>query len=80
MASDEPSQTRARAHDGPLRSPCQRRQQLQEENCSDRADAGEMITQDPAWLLETIDVGGEGYCLHETMRARPDTAILDRLR
>jgi hypothetical protein len=34
----------------------------------------------PHWLLTTIDVGGEGYCLHDTMRRRADTAmLLDRL-
>lgn len=45
-------------------------------------DAGDLDQPPwPAWLLETINVGGDGYCLHDTMRARPDTAaILDRLR
>jgi Ser/Thr protein kinase RdoA (MazF antagonist) len=34
----------------------------------------------PGWLLDTIRHGGNGYCLHETMRRRPDTsALLDRL-
>lgn len=45
-------------------------------------DAGDLALPPwPAWLLDTIHVGGDGYCLHETMRDRPDTAtILDRLR
>jgi aminoglycoside phosphotransferase (APT) family kinase protein len=30
----------------------------------------------PAWLLETIDTGGDGYCLHATMRQDPRTAAL----
>ena len=34
----------------------------------------------PAWLLRTIDEGGDGYCIHATMRARPDTdGLLDRI-
>lgn len=34
----------------------------------------------PRWLLDTITVGGEGYCLHETMLRRADTeALLQRL-
>jgi aminoglycoside phosphotransferase (APT) family kinase protein len=35
----------------------------------------------PGWLLETIEHGGDGYCLHSTMRRHADTsALLDRLR
>jgi len=34
----------------------------------------------PGWLVDTITSGGEGYCLHSTMRRRPDTSeILDRV-
>jgi hypothetical protein len=34
----------------------------------------------PGWLLDTITSGGDGYCLHSTMRGRPDTSmILDRV-
>jgi aminoglycoside phosphotransferase (APT) family kinase protein len=34
----------------------------------------------PGWLLETIDAGGDGYCVHATMRAAPGTSrLLDRL-
>ncbi len=45
-------------------------------------DAGDLAQAPwPVWLIDTIHVGGHGYCLHETMRDRPDTAaILDRLR
>jgi Ser/Thr protein kinase RdoA (MazF antagonist) len=32
----------------------------------------------PHWLLDTIDNGGAGYCLHETMRRRADTSALLR--
>lgn len=28
----------------------------------------------PYWLLETLEVGGQGYCLHSTMLERDDTA------
>jgi Ser/Thr protein kinase RdoA (MazF antagonist) len=44
-------------------------------------DAGDLADPPwPGWLLETIAHGGDGYCLHETLRRRPDTAkILDRL-
>ena len=35
----------------------------------------------PAWLLDTIETGGDGYCLHATMRQAPDTsALLRRLQ
>jgi aminoglycoside phosphotransferase (APT) family kinase protein len=35
----------------------------------------------PGWLLETIEHGGDGYCLHSTMERHPDTqALLERLR
>lgn len=45
-------------------------------------DAGDLDDPPwPGWLLETIEEGGDGYCLHETMRSSPDTAaLLDRLR
>jgi hypothetical protein len=42
-------------------------------------DAGDL--PQPSWphcLLDTIDNGGAGYCLHETMRQRADTAALLR--
>jgi aminoglycoside phosphotransferase (APT) family kinase protein len=44
-------------------------------------DAGDLADPPwPAWLLDTIDRGGDGYCLHDTMRQRSDTAgLLDRL-
>lgn len=47
-----------------------------------QADAGDLHRVDwPGWLLETIHSGGRGYCLHETMRRRDETAsILDRVR
>jgi Ser/Thr protein kinase RdoA (MazF antagonist) len=32
----------------------------------------------PAWLLDTIETGGDGYCLHATMRRAPRTAALLR--
>jgi aminoglycoside phosphotransferase (APT) family kinase protein len=32
----------------------------------------------PAWLLETIETGGDGYCLHATMHQDPRTAALLR--
>jgi Ser/Thr protein kinase RdoA (MazF antagonist) len=32
----------------------------------------------PAWLLDTIEAGGDGYCLHETMLQAPGTAALLR--
>jgi Ser/Thr protein kinase RdoA (MazF antagonist) len=35
----------------------------------------------PGWLLRTLDVGGDGYCLHETMLRQPSTArMLERIR
>ena len=35
----------------------------------------------PAWLLRTLEVGGDGYCLHETMAASADTAgMLRRIK
>lgn len=35
----------------------------------------------PAWLLRTLDVGGDGYCLHSTMEQTPATArMLARIR
>jgi aminoglycoside phosphotransferase (APT) family kinase protein len=45
-------------------------------------DAGDLARPPwPAWLLRTIDTGGDGYCLHATMRAAPRTAaLLDRLQ
>ena len=44
-------------------------------------DAGDLPDPPwPGWLLDTITVGGEGYCLHETMHRRADTeALLQRL-
>jgi aminoglycoside phosphotransferase (APT) family kinase protein len=30
----------------------------------------------PSWLITTIEVGGDGYCLHDTMRRSADTALL----
>jgi aminoglycoside phosphotransferase (APT) family kinase protein len=45
-------------------------------------DAGDI--GDPPWPEEvrrTIEAGGDGYCLHSTMRRDPDTAaLLDRLQ
>jgi aminoglycoside phosphotransferase (APT) family kinase protein len=42
-------------------------------------DAGDLPRPPwPRWLLETIETGGDGYCLHETMRRRADTAALLR--
>ncbi len=35
----------------------------------------------PGWLLRTIEAGGDGYCLHETMRQAGGTArLLERLQ
>ena len=44
-------------------------------------DAGDLPEPTwPTWLLATIETGGEGYCLHDTLRGRADTsALLDRL-
>jgi hypothetical protein len=42
-----------------------------------QAGAGDLV--DPPWperLLTTIEQGGDGYCLHETMFRRSDTAAL----
>jgi len=42
-------------------------------------DAGDMAQPPwPAWLLDTIETGGDGYCLHATMRQAPRTAALLR--
>jgi aminoglycoside phosphotransferase (APT) family kinase protein len=42
-------------------------------------DAGDLDQPPwPAWLLETIETGGDGYCLHATMRQAPRTAALLR--
>jgi aminoglycoside phosphotransferase (APT) family kinase protein len=40
-------------------------------------DAGDLAQPPwPAWLLDTIETGGDGYCLHATMRQAPRTAAL----
>ena len=40
-------------------------------------DAGDLDRPPwPAWLLDTIETGGNGYCLHATMRQAPRTATL----
>ena len=40
-------------------------------------DAGDLARPPwPAWLLDTIEAGGNGYCLHATMRQAPRTAAL----
>ena len=46
-----------------------------------QANAGDLDDPPwPDWLVETNLQGGNGYCLHETMQARPDTQhILDRV-
>lgn len=42
-------------------------------------DAGDLARPPwPAWLLDTIETGGDGYCLHATMRQSPRTAALLR--
>jgi aminoglycoside phosphotransferase (APT) family kinase protein len=42
-------------------------------------DAGDLAHPPwPAWLLDTIELGGDGYCLHATMRQAPRTAALLR--
>ena len=42
-------------------------------------DAGDLAQLPwPAWLLDTIETGGDGYCLHATMRQAPRTAALLR--
>ena len=45
-------------------------------------DAGDLARPPwPAWLLDTIEAGGNGYCLHATMRQAPRTAaLLSRLQ
>ena len=45
-------------------------------------DAGDLARPPwPAWLLETIETGGDGYCLHATMRQSPrHAALLHRLQ
>lgn len=47
-----------------------------------QAGAGDLAEPPwPQWLLETIEAGGDGYCLHETMRQAADTTLLlERLR
>ena len=40
-------------------------------------DAGDLARPPwPAWLLDTIEAGGNGYCLHATMCQAPRTAAL----
>jgi Ser/Thr protein kinase RdoA (MazF antagonist) len=42
-------------------------------------DAGDLAHPPwPGWLLDTIETGGDGYCLHATMRQSPRTAALLR--
>lgn len=42
-------------------------------------DAGDLAQPPwPGWLLDTIENGGDGYCLHATMRQDPRTAALLR--
>lgn len=42
-----------------------------------QAGAGDLADPPwPEWLLATIEQGGDGYCLHETMWRRSDTAAL----
>src|SRR5258708_28053480 len=37
-------------------------------------DAGDLAQPPwPAWLLDTIETGGDGYCVHATNRAAPPT-------
>jgi aminoglycoside phosphotransferase (APT) family kinase protein len=47
-----------------------------------QADAGDLAEPPwPRWLLSTIEAGGDGYCLHETMRQAGGTArLLERLQ
>jgi aminoglycoside phosphotransferase (APT) family kinase protein len=47
-----------------------------------QAGAGDLAEPSwPRWLLSTIETGGDGYCLHETMRQAEGTALLlERLR
>ena len=40
-------------------------------------DAGDLARPPwPGWLIRTIETGGDGYCLHATMRETPRTAAL----
>jgi aminoglycoside phosphotransferase (APT) family kinase protein len=42
-------------------------------------DAGDLAHPPwPGWLLDTIETGGDSYCLHATMRQSPSTAALLR--
>lgn len=42
-----------------------------------QAGAGDLAAPPwPGWLLSTIEAGGDGYCLHETMRRAGGTALL----
>jgi aminoglycoside phosphotransferase (APT) family kinase protein len=42
-----------------------------------QSDAGDLARPPwPGWLLDTIETGGDGYCLHATMRRDPRTAAL----
>jgi aminoglycoside phosphotransferase (APT) family kinase protein len=44
-----------------------------------QADAGDLAQPPwPGWLLDTVESGGDGYCLHATMRQSPRTAALLR--
>ena len=47
-----------------------------------QANAGKLAEPPwPRWLLTTIEAGGDGYCLHETMRRAGGTArLLERLQ
>jgi phosphotransferase family enzyme len=47
-----------------------------------QANAGDLAQPPwPAWLIQTIETGGDGYCLHATMRRDLRTAaLLDRLQ
>jgi aminoglycoside phosphotransferase (APT) family kinase protein len=47
-----------------------------------QTDAGDLDDPPwPGWLLESIEHGGDGYCLHATMRRHRDTAaLLERLQ
>jgi aminoglycoside phosphotransferase (APT) family kinase protein len=47
-----------------------------------QTDAGDLDDPPwPGWLLESIEDGGDGYCLHATMRRHRDTAaLLERLQ
>ena len=44
-----------------------------------QADAGDLAQPPwPGWLIDTIESGGDGYCLHVTMRQSAGTAALLR--